>query len=181
MSKVISLPKRFAFISRAGAKLDAFIQETAIMTLAHYEEHKNVTILCQLYGSLSAGMRKAAMAEWILAFGAVVVNPVVADRKTKPFVNCPEKVNDIEGGTAKAWFTCKPDHEVGETFDFQKFARLALKKYGSVKNTTMTAEQAHALAALAGIADSDVPTRPVKGKAKAAATVDAEEPLNSIA
>lgn len=179
MSKVISLPKRFAFITKAGAKLDAFIQETAILTLEHYEEHKNVTILCQLYGSLSAGMRKAAMAEWILAFGAVVVNPVVADRKTKPFVNCADKVNDVEGGTAKAWFTCKPDPEVGETFDFQKFAKAALKKYGTAKTTTMTAEQAHALAALAGIADSDVPTRPVK--AKAVATVDAEEPLNSIA
>ena len=179
MSKVTSLPKRFAFITKAGAKLDAFIQETAIMTLEHYEEHKNVTILCQLYGSLSAGMRKAAMAEWILAFGAVVVNPVVADRKTKPFVNCAEKVNDIEGGTAKAWFTCKPDPEVGETFDFQKFARTALKKYGTAKTTSMTPEQAHALAALAGVPDSDVPTRPVKAQAEP--TVDSEEPLNSIA
>ena len=81
---------------------------------------------------------------------------------------CDIKTEYAEGGKAKMWYECKLDAKPADVFDFQKFVKQALKKYGEAETTTMTADQAHALAALAGIDDSDVPTRPVNGKAKTA-------------
>ena len=180
MSKTIAqINKQIALITKAGAKLDAFIQTTAVDVITHYAEHCDTGLVNRLYLGMPKGARKAALTEWLLAFCAVVPNLNKATAKEQPFIHSKDKVTDVKGGTAKMWFNCKPDPEVGDAFDFQKFVKQALKKYGTAKTTNMTAEQAHALAAMAGVPDSDVPTRPVKAQAEP--TVDAEEPLNSIA
>ena len=173
------IDKQIALITRAGAKLDAFIQGTAVDVLEHYSEHSDTKLVNRLYLGMPKGARKAALTEWLLAFCAVVPNENKATAKDQPFIHSRDKVTDVEGGRAKLWYECRLDAKPADVFDFQKFVKQALKKYGEAEVTNMTAEQAHALAALAGIADSDVPTRPTK--AKAAATVDAEEPLSSIA
>ena len=179
MSKTTAqIDKQISLITKAGAKLDAFIQGTAVDVLEHYSEHSDTKLVNRLYLGMPKGARKAALTEWLLAFCAVVPNENKSTAKEQPFIHSRDKVTDVEGGKAKMWYECSPDREVAETFDFQKFARLALKKYGTAKTTAMTAEQAHALAALAGVPDSDVPTRPVKAKAEPAATE--EEPLNAL-
>lgn len=188
MSKTTAqINKQIALITKAGAKLDAFIQTTAVDVITHYAEHCDTGLVNRLYIGMPKGSRKAALTEWLLAYCAVVANENKATAKDQPFVHSKDKVTDVEGGAAKNWFECKLDAKPADVFDFQKFVKSALKKYGEAEVTNMTVEQAHALAALAGIADSDVPTRPVKAKAEDApvdtadAPVDAEEPLNSIA
>ena len=189
MSKTTAqINKQIALITRAGAKLDAFIQETAVDVITHYAEHCDTGLVNRLYLGMPKGARKAALTEWLLAFCAVVPNLNKATAKEQPFIHSKDKVTDVEGGTAKKWYECKPDAKPADVFDFQRFVKQALKKYGEAEITTMTAEQAHALAALAGMPDSDVPTRPVKAQAAPAtvaaeepATADAEEPLNSAA
>lgn len=180
MSKTAAqINKQIALITRAGAKLDAFIQTTAVDVITHYAEFCDTGLVNRLYNGMPKGSRKAALTEWLLAYCAVVANENKATAKEQPFVHSKDKVTDIEGGAAKNWFECKLDAKPADVFDFQKFVKSALKKYGEAEVTNMTVEQAHALAALAGIADSDVPTRPVKAKAEAA-PVDTEEPLNDV-
>lgn len=183
MSKTTSqIDKQIALITKAGAKLDAFIQSTAVDVLEHYSEHSDTKLVNRLYLGMPKGARKAALTEWLLAFCAVVPNENKATAKDQPFIHSRDKVTDVAGGKAKMWYECKPDAKPADVFDFQRFVKQALKKYGEAETTTMTAEQAHALAALAGVSDADVPTRPVKAKAepKAEPTVDAEEPLNNV-
>ena len=182
MSKTTAqINKQIALITKAGAKLDAFIQTTAVDVITHYAEHSDTGLVNRLYMGMPKGARKAALTEWLLAFCAVVPNLNKATAKEQPFIHSKDKDTDIEGGKAKMWYECKLDAKPADVFDFQKFAKAALKKYGEAETTNMTAEQAHALAALAGVSDSDVPTRPVKEKAQAEPTTTEEEPLNSIA
>ena len=182
MSKTTAqIDKQIALITKAGAKLDAFIQGTAVDVLEHYSEHSDTKLVNRLYLGMPKGARKAALTEWLLAFCAVVPNENKAQAKEQPFIHSRDKVTDVEGGKAKMWYECRLDTKPADVFDFQKFVKLALKKYGEAGTTNMTTEQAHALAALAGVSDADVPTRPVKAKAKAEpASVDAEEPLNNV-
>lgn len=181
MSKTTAqINKQIALITKAGAKLDAFIQTTAVDVITHYAEHCDTGLVNRLYLGMPKGARKAALTEWLLAFCAVAPNLNKATAKEQPFIHSRSKVTDVEGGKAKMWYECRLDVKPGDVFDFQKFVKLALKKYGEAETTTMTAEQAHALAALAGVSDADVPTRPVKAKAQAEPTVDDEEPLNNV-
>lgn len=179
MSKTAAqINKQIALITRAGAKLDAFIQATAVDVLAHYAEHSDTGLVNRLYNGMPKGARKAALTEWLLAYCAVEANTNKATAKDQPFVHSKDKTTDVEAGAAKMWYECKLDAKPADIFDFQKFVKQALKKYGEAEVTNMTAEQAHALAALAGVSDADVPTRPVK--AKAVVTADTEEPLNNV-
>ena len=183
MSKTTAqINKQIALITKAGAKLDAFIQTTAVDVITHYAEHCDTGLVNRLYLGMPKGARKAALTEWLLAFCAVVPNLNKATAKEQPFIHSKDKVTDVVAGAAKMWYECKHDSKPADVFDFQKFVRLALKKYGESGITTMTAEQAHALAALAGVPDSDVPVRAADRRAAVAtATATDDEPLNSIA
>ena len=153
------LNKQFAFITRAGAKLDAFIQDTAIDTLEHFEEHNDARMVDRLYLALPKGARHAAMGEYILQYFAVVANTDPATKKERPFLNAPDKVNDIEGAKAAKWFECKPSQTPDQLFDLQAAVRALLKK--AAKSACMVGGDAgslKALAAAAGIPESDVPT-----------------------
>lgn len=169
------LNKQFAFITRAGAKLDAFIQETAIDTLEHFEEHKDARMVDRLYLALPKGARHAAMGEFILKHFAVAANTDPLTKKERPFLNAPDKVNDIEGAKADKWYDCKPSQAPDQLFDLQAAVRALLKK--AAKSACMvggSAESLKALAAAAGIPESDVPTVKVaESKEKAQAMLDA--------
>lgn len=153
------LGKQFAFIARAGAKLDAFIQNTSIDTLEHFEEHKDVRMVDRLYLALPKGARHAAMGEFILQHFAVVANTDPATKKERPFLNAPDKVNDLDGAKAVNWYEYKPSVTPDHLFDLQSAVRSLLKK--AAKSACMVggnADSLKALAAAAGIPESDVPT-----------------------
>ena len=153
------LVKQFAFITRAGEKLDAFIQNTSIDTLEHFVEHNDARMVDRLYLALPKGARHAAMGEYILRYFAVVANTDPATKKERPFLNAPDKVNDLDGAKADKWFNCKPSPAPDQLFDLQSAVRGLLKK--AAKSACMVGGDAgslKALAAAAGIPESDVPT-----------------------
>ena len=153
------LNKQFTFIARAGAKLDAFIQDTAIDTLEHFEEHNDVRMVDRLCLALPKGARHAAMGEYILRYFAVAANTDPATKKERPFLNAPDKMNDIEGAKADKWFDCKPSQTPDQLFDLQAAVRALLKK--AAKSACMVGGDngsLKALAAAVGIPESDVPT-----------------------
>lgn len=158
MKTTAQLNKQFAFIAKAGAKLDAFIQETTIDTLVHFIGHRDARMVDRLYLSLSKGARHAAMGEYILAFFAVVPNTDPATKKERPFLNASDKVNKLDEATAKNWYDFKPSPTVDQLFDVQAAVRALLKKAG--KSACMVGGSPDALLKLAqavGIPESDVP------------------------
>lgn len=156
--------KQLAFITKAGAKLDGYIQEAAIDVLEHFMEHKDSRMVDKLYLSLSKGARHAAMGEYILAHFAVIPNTDAAGKKERPFVICPDKVNKLEEAKALFWFNFKPSPAVDQLFDLQAAVRALLKKAGN--SACMVGGDQGSLAKLAlaaGLPASDVPTVKVAG------------------
>lgn len=167
------LNKQIAFIAKAGAKLDAYIQTTALDVLDHYAEFKDIRMVNRLYTSLPKGARHAAMGEYIMAHFAVAPNTSPESKREQPFVNAPDKVNDVEAAKACNWFDFKPSPAVDQMFDLQAAVRALLKKAG--KSACMVGGDAATLgklAAAAGIPSSDVPAVKV-----AATKADAEKML----
>ena len=59
---------------------------------------------------------------------AVVANTDPATKKERPFLNAPDKVNDLEGAKADKWYDCKPSQSPDQLFDLQAAVRALLKK-----------------------------------------------------
>lgn len=116
-----------ASIAKRGAKLDADIQLLAVSAIAHRAEHKNPHFINKLYTSLSAGVRKSAMTEWMLKYGGVVANGE-GNKKELPFVVDKEKQVNIAGGKEEPWFLCKPDAAPDEVFDIVAALAAVIKK-----------------------------------------------------
>lgn len=168
MKTVAEINKQLAFIRKAGDKLDAFIQTTAVDVLTHYAEYKDVGLVNRLYLSLANGARKSAMTSWILAYAAVVANTDSKTAKERPFVCAKDaagnwlKETKPEAAAQDKWHSHKPDPTPADVFDLQKAVRALLKKAGAAaKLEHGDAETMKALAKAVNIPESDVPTRPV--------------------
>lgn len=153
------LNKQISFMQRAGAKLDAFIQSTAEDVLEHYIEHTDIRMVNRFFLAMPKGSRHAAMIEFILCNFAVVPNTDQSTKKDAPFINAPDKVNDLEGAKAKPWYQYKPSPAPDMVMDLQAEVRKLLKKAAGKAAVLSTNKDALAqLAAAVGIAPSDVPT-----------------------
>lgn len=163
--------KSIAFMARAGAKLDAFIQGVAIDVLEHYMEHSDVRMVNRLYTNMPKGARHAAMAEWLMLFAAVGPN-TGANKNEQPFAYDATRANDLDGAKAKEWFTCKKSPPVDMVYDVRKAVMAILSKARLAKATLVNSDDALLkLAEAVGIPPSDVPT----GVKIAATRADAEK------
>ena len=153
------LTKQISFMQRAGAKLDAFIQTTAIDVLEHYIEHTDIRMVNRFFLAMPKGSRHAAMIEFLLCNFAVVPNTDQSTKKDAPFANAPDKVNDLAGASAKPWFEYKPRPAPDMVMDLQAEVRKLLKKAAGKSAVLSTNKDAlQMLAAAVGIAPTDVPT-----------------------
>lgn len=116
-----------ASVAKRGTKLDADIQLLALSAVDHLIEHKNVHYINKLYTSLSAGMRKAALTEWMLKYGGVVANGE-GNKKEVPFICDRAKVPNMAGGAEEPWYMCKPDAEPDQVFDIVAALAAVIKK-----------------------------------------------------
>lgn len=161
--------KEIMAIGVAGAKLDTRIHVCAVDVATHFAEFKDIGLVNRLYNALSKGARKSAMTEWLLAYLAVVPNEEKATQKDNPF-RCAKdangawiKVTDVVAAEENPWYNCKPDPKPDAMFDFQKFVKQALAKYGKAEDVKgVTKEQMEALAVMGGLSAADVPSRPIK-------------------
>ena len=124
---VTVLGKLMDSIRKRGAALDRDIHIAACSALARLDAHGDTGYANRLFLSLPKGARKAALASWLLAYGALNAN-VNPDKDTKPFVFTKDKDTDVDGGMADPWFNHAPDKPVEETFDLRKAMQALLAK-----------------------------------------------------
>lgn len=132
---VAGIKAEIASIGVAGKSLDSRIQACAVASMKHMMEHRDHTLLVELYQALSGGMRRSALAAWMLQFTQLSANADPLTKKEKPFVLDKEKVVDFEGAVTTLWHTCgKPDPAPDELFDVNKAVMLLLKKVKAAKD-----------------------------------------------
>lgn len=133
---VAAITAAIGSITKRGAKLDADIQHCALSILAHVDQHNNVTLINDLYKGMPKGSRKAALSEWLLAFGKCKANEG-ADKKTVPFLYDGSKKTDMVHAAEKPWFDFKPDADPDQVFDFAKMLTSLLNKASKANPDTL--------------------------------------------
>lgn len=161
MKTTAELNKAIASIKARGAKLDQFIQTTAVDVLVHFSKYQDNGVVNRLYLALPNGARKKALESWLLAYGALKPNTNKTTKAEQPFVYDREKKTDPVAAASDMWYNHKPEKAVDEVFDLQKAVRAILNK--AAKAPVLSNGDYNTLKALAasvGIPESDVPTRP---------------------
>jgi hypothetical protein len=157
MKSISEINKAIDSIAKSGAKLDKLIQDTGVSVLEHFAEHKDTGVVNRLYIALPKGARKQAMASWLLAYGALTPNTAKESKAEQPFVYDREKSTDALAAAQDMWYDHKPEKAPDQVFDLQKAVRQLIAK-AAKGTTTATAEQLKAIAKVAGIPESDVPS-----------------------
>lgn len=163
MKSLAEINKAIASIKTSGAKLDKMIQDTGVAVLEHFAEHKDTGVVNRLYLALPKGARRSAMTSWLLAYGALVVNPEKKAQAEQPFVYDRNKITNAQFASLDMWYDHKPEPIVAEALDLQKAVRAILAKAGKVARLEHgDVNTLKALAKSVGIPESDVPTRPAE-------------------
>ena len=122
-------------IAKAGKTLDGRIQRCAVAAFEHMIEHRDHTLLVELYQALSKGQRRASMASWIMQFTQLTANTDAASKAEKPFVLDKEKSFDLETAKETMWHDCgKPEAAPDELLDVNKAVLALLKKVKAAKD-----------------------------------------------
>ena len=134
-STVAGIKAEIASIAKAGKTLDGRIQRCAVAAFEHMIEHRDHTLLVDLYKALSKGQRRASMAAWIMQFTQLTANTDPATKADKPFVLDKEKAADLEGAKETMWFDAgKPEASPDEILDVNKAVMALLKKVKAAKD-----------------------------------------------
>lgn len=134
-STVSGIKAEIASIAKAGKTLDGRIQRCAVAAFKHMLDHRDHTLLVELYQALSKGMRRASMAAWIMQFTQLTANTDAVSKAEKPFVLDKEKSHDYESAVETMWYDCgKPEAAPDELLDVNKAVIALLKKVKAAKD-----------------------------------------------
>ena len=135
LNTVAGIKAEIASIAKAGKTLDGRIQRCAVAAFKHMLDHRDHTLLVELYMALSKGMRRASMAAWIMQFTQLTANTDAATKADKPFVLDKEKAHDYESAVETMWYDCgKPEATPDELLDVNKAVMALLKKVKAAKD-----------------------------------------------
>lgn len=135
LSTSVAIRTEIGSIAKAGKALDGRIQRCAVAAFAHMVEHRDHTLLVELYQALSKGQRRGAMAAWIMQFTQLTANTDPASKADKPFVLDKEKAFDLETASETMWYDCgKPEAAPDEILDVNKAVMALLKKVKAAKD-----------------------------------------------
>lgn len=113
-------------IADKGAKLDDFIQYTALSVLNHVQLHGDVTVANKLFASMPKGSRKTALADFLVKYGKMAVE---TDRtKVNPFAYDKSKATNIEAARAKPWYEHKKEPEPIDSLDVHAMIAMLVKR-----------------------------------------------------
>ena len=134
-STATGIRAEIASIAKAGKTLDGRIQRCAVAAFLHMIEHRDHTLLVELYQALSKGQRRASMAAWIMQFTQLTANTDPATKAEKPFVLDKDKTADLETAKETMWYECgKPEASPDELLDVNKAVLALLKKVKAAKD-----------------------------------------------
>lgn len=142
-------------IGKMGKTLDLRVQHCAVAALQHMVEHKDHTLLVNLYDVLPKGMRRSAMASWIMQFSQLTANMDGATKAVKPFILDKAKTADVEGAATTMWYDCgKPEQTPDQLLDVNKTVMSLLKKVKEAREAGRPVKglDAETLAALQSLA-----------------------------
>ena len=132
---VAGIKAEIASIAKAGKTLDGRIQRCAVAAFKHMIEHRDHTLLVELYQALSKGQRRASLAAWIMQFTQLTANTDAASKAEKPFVLDKAKAFDLEGAMETMWYDAgKPEAAPDEILDVNKAVMTLLKKVKAAKD-----------------------------------------------
>ena len=132
---VAGIKAEIASIAKAGKTLDGRIQRCAVAAFEHMIEHRDHTLLVELYQALSKGQRRASLAAWIMQFTQLTANTDAASKAEKPFVLDKAKAFDLEGAMETMWYDAgKPEAAPDEILDVNKAVMTLLKKVKAAKD-----------------------------------------------
>jgi hypothetical protein len=161
------LNTRIQALAKKNAAVEAEIQELGLACIEHIEEHGDTMPLNRLINALRRGQHQAFMT-WVLAFAKVKRNMDKATKEQQPVCFDKSRTTDIDGATAKEWFTFADSKADGvqKAFDLQA-AMMAVLKRAAAAGTEDSVLQA--MAAAVGIDKARIPAKPVDVSTVAAA------------
>lgn len=124
MLDAAGIDKAIVSIGKAGAKLDALIQQTAVSALDHLDKHSDITLVNRLQVSMPKGSRQNALTAFLLACGKIKVRqvPAMASKaakealKASPFEFDREGKTDLEKAMANPWYEFKKPKDISVEF-----------------------------------------------------------------
>lgn len=128
-------------------------QHLAMSALSILAEHGDIMPANRLYLAMPKGSKTGAMAEWLLAFGALRPNDDAANAKTKPFLYEKGKATDLAGGAKKPWFEFQPEPAIVEVFDAQAATIKALQSIIKQAAKAQTVTHSEVLERLTALCD----------------------------
>lgn len=135
LSTSVAIRTEIGSIAKAGKILDGRIQRCAVASFEHMIEHRDHTLLVELYQALSKGQRRGAMAAWIMQFTQLTANTDPATKADKPFILDKAKTPDLETAKETMWHDCgKPEAAPDEILDVNKAVMALLKKVKAAKD-----------------------------------------------
>lgn len=115
-------------IADKGAKLDDFIQYTALSVLNHVDLHGDVTVANKLFASMPKGSRKTALADFLVKYGKMSVETDRNKAKVNPFAYDKSKATNIEAARAKPWYEHKKEPEPIDSLDVHAMIAMLVKR-----------------------------------------------------
>lgn len=122
------LDKAITAWGKAGQKWAQQGHILALSALTHHAKHGDTSLINRVYLAMPKGAKSSAMAEWILAYGALSANTDKEAARTSPFVHDKTKTADLAGAAQTPWTEFKPEPTVLELFDVQKAVHAILTK-----------------------------------------------------
>ena len=101
-----NLLKSITEIQVTGKKLEALIHTTAVSVLVHSEQHREVSLCNKLIEAVPCMVRKNALREWMLTFGAMTF-----DTETKLMVFSKKGKFDTAKATQTPFYDFIPEKE----------------------------------------------------------------------
>lgn len=138
--------------------IQAKVQTIGVQALMHLEKHGDIGPVNRLMVGMPTGMRRQALASWLLSYGALSIN-TGEDKKTKVFNFDKAKKTNAEGANGDPWYNHLPaQNDVSNVFDLQKAIHGLLTRakgktimlHGKTLSVEHAVDALKTLAALAG-------------------------------
>lgn len=146
------------------------IGECGLQALMHLDKHGDIGPCNRLQVGLPKGVRRTALASWLLAHGSLKVNTDPGTRKTAPLAYDKSKKTDALAAMADPWFEHLPEKPLDEVFDLQRAIHMILQRakgkpvtvHGKVLPAAVANDMLRGIGALVGETfEGEVATPPV--------------------
>lgn len=125
---VAAINKDIDAVISMAKDVQRLIGEAGLQSLMHLKAHGDVGPVNRLLVGLPKGVRRTALASWLLTHGALAVNTDAVSKKTKVLTYDKNKSTDPEAAMVDPWFDHLPEKAIDEVFDLQKAIHSLLAK-----------------------------------------------------